>query len=159
MSPRTHSLAGLVFFLLLGFAVSALGGAVTASSVGTWYQGLAKPPFNPPDWIFAPVWSALFVLMSLAAWRVWKIGGMGGARRELGMYAIQLALNLGWSVLFFGLRRPGWALVELVFLLAAIIVTLAMFWRRDRLAGGLFVPYAAWVAFAVVLNSAIWWLN
>jgi benzodiazapine receptor len=84
---------------------------------------------------------------------------MGGALWELGMYAIQLALNLGWSVLFFGLRRPGWALVELIFLLAAILVTLAMFWRRDRLAGGLFVLYAAWVAFAVVLNSAIWWLN
>ena len=159
MSPRARSLAGLVFFLGLCLIVSALGGMVTATSVGTWYQGLTRPPFNPPDWIFAPVWSTLFVLMALAGWRVWKIEGVGGARRELGMFAVQLSLNLGWSVVFFGLRLPGWAFGEMIVLFAAIVATLILFWRRDRLAGGLIVPYVGWVAFALYLNGAIWWLN
>lgn len=159
MNPRIRSLGGLVFFLGLCLIVSALGGIVTATSVGTWYQGLARPPFNPPDWVFAPVWSALYLLMALAAWRVWKIAGVAGARFELGMFAIQLALNLGWSVVFFGLRQPGWAFGEMIVLFAAIVATLILFWRRDRLAGGLMTPYVAWVGFALYLNGAIWWLN
>jgi benzodiazapine receptor len=132
---------------------------VTATSVGTWYQGLAKPPFNPPDWIFAPVWSALYLLMALAAWRVWKIAGMAGARPEMGIFVIQLALNLGWSVVFFGLRLSGWAFAEMMVLFVAIVATLILFWRRERLAGALIVPYTAWVGFALYLNGAIWWLN
>ncbi len=159
MNPRVRSLLGLAFFLGLCLAVSAVGGMVTATSVGTWYQGLVRPPLNPPDWIFAPVWSALYVLMALAAWRVWKIAGVAGARRELGMFAIQLGLNLGWSVVFFGLRLPGWGFGEMIVLFAAIVATLILFWQRDRLAGALIVPYVAWVGFALYLNGAIWWLN
>jgi benzodiazapine receptor len=159
MNPRVRSLLGLAFSLGLCLAVSAVGGMVTATSVGTWYQGLVRPPLNPPDWIFAPVWSALYVLMALAAWRVWKIAGVAGARRELGMFAIQLGLNLGWSVVFFGLRLPGWAFGEMIVLFAAIVATLILFWQRDRLAGALIVPYVAWVGFALYLNGAIWWLN
>lgn len=159
MNPRIRSLVGLAFFLGLCFVVSAVGGMVTATSVGTWYQALVRPPFNPPDWVFAPVWSALYLLMALAAWRVWKIASLAGARRELGIFAIQLALNLGWSVVFFGLRLPGWAFGEMIVLFAAIVATLILFWRRDRLAGVLIVPYVAWVGFALYLNGAIWWLN
>lgn len=151
--------AGLVVILALGGAVLAAGGAVTATSVGTWYQGLAKPAFNPPDAVFGPVWTALFVLMSFAAWRVWRRGSWAARRGELTLYLVQLALNLGWSCVFFGLQRIGWGLAEMVVLFAAIVATMVAFWRCDRIAGLLFVPYAAWVAFALVLNGAIWTMN
>jgi tryptophan-rich sensory protein len=152
-------LIGLIVFLSLTLAVSLLGGLVTATSVDTWYQGLAKPVFNPPDWVFAPVWSTLFLLMAVAAWRVWRLGGVKVRSRELAAFAFQLALNLGWSVLFFGFKAPGWALIEMLALFAAILWTMWVFWRCDRWAGALLVPYAAWVGFALVLNGAIWHLN
>jgi tryptophan-rich sensory protein len=154
-----RSFAGLAGFIALGLAVGALGGMVTATSVGTWYQDLAKPPFNPPDWVFAPVWTTLFVLMSVAAWRVWRQGGFAHARVEMTAYFGQLALNPLWSVVFFGFRTPGWAFLEIFLLLPAIVLTAILFGRRDRPAGWLFLPYVAWVAFATVLNGAIWRLN
>jgi benzodiazapine receptor len=159
VSDIVRPLIGLIFFLSLALVVSLVGGAVTATSVGTWYQGLAKPPFNPPDWLFAPVWSTLFLMMAVAAWRVWRLGGVKVRSRELAGFAFQLALNLGWSVLFFGFMTPGWALTEMVALFGAIVWTIWAFWRCDRWAGILMLPYAAWVAFALVLNGAIWHLN
>ncbi len=156
---RGRDIAGLVAFLALCLAVSGLGGLITATSVGDWYQALARPPFNPPDSVFAPVWTALFVAMAVAGWRVWRRAGLRRARGAFVAYALQLVLNLAWSALFFGLRSPALALLEIVFLLAAIVATGWLFWRVDRAAGLLFAPYAAWVAFATVLNAAIWWLN
>lgn len=156
---RTRDTLGFIAFLAPCLAVSAVGGAVTASSVGSWYQTLAKPPFNPPDWLFAPVWSALFFMMALAGWRVWRRDGLRQARSALALFALQLALNLAWSVIFFGMRSIGAALVEIAVLLLAIAATTVVFWRRDRIAGMLFIPYAAWVAFAMVLNAALWQLN
>jgi benzodiazapine receptor len=152
-------LIALVVFLGLTLAVSLVGGAVTATSVGTWYQDLAKPVFNPPDWLFAPVWSTLFLLMAVAGWRVWRLGGVKVRSKELAAFAFQLALNLGWSVVFFGFRAPAWAFMEIVALFAAIVWTTWVFWRCDRWAGVLMLPYAVWVAFALVLNGAIWHLN
>lgn len=154
-----RSLVGLAGFVALGLAVGALGGMITATSVGAWYQDLAKPTFNPPDRVFAPVWTTLFVLMSVAAWRVWRQGGFAHSRTEMAAYFGQLALNLLWSALFFGFRAPGWAFLEIFLLLTAIVVTAVLFGRRDRPAGWLFLPYIAWVAFAAVLNGAIWRLN
>lgn len=150
---------GFVAFLGLCLAVSAIGGAVTAASVGTWYPSLAKPPFNPPNWIFAPVWTALYFIMAIAGWRVWRRDGFAKARAALALFALQLALNLCWSIVFFGLRSIGAALVEIVVLLLAILATTLVFWQRDRVAGMLFIPYVAWVAFATVLNAALWQLN
>jgi len=158
-SNRKRDTVAFMIFLALCLAVSALGAAATATSVGTWYRTLAKPPFNPPDWIFAPVWTALYFMMALAAWRVWRRDGLRQARAALTLFALQLALNLAWSVLFFGMRAIAAALVEIVVLLVAILATALVFWRRDRVAGMLFVPYASWVAFAVVLNAALWRLN
>lgn len=132
---------------------------MTATSVGTWYAGLAKPAFNPPNWGFGPVWTALYLMLAVAGWRVWRRRGAGGVRLALGALALQLALNLGWSFLFFGARLIGAALAEIALLLAAILATAVLFWRIDRVAGALFVPYAAWVAFATVLNAALWRLN
>lgn len=155
----TRDSIGFIAILALCLAVSAVGAAVTAGSVGTWYQTLAKPSFNPPDWIFAPVWTALYFMMAIAGWRVWRRDGLGGARSAVTLFALQLALNMVWSILFFGLRSIGAALAEVLVLLLAILATTVVFWQRDRIAGMLFVPYAGWVAFAAVLNARLWQLN
>lgn len=156
-SARTSALA-LAGFLALTFAVAALGGLATASGVGSWYQGLAKPAFTPPDWIFGPVWSAIYFMIAVAGWRVWRRAGFTD-RAAFAAYGCQLALNLLWSVLFFALKLVGAAFLELVALWIAIAATLVLFWRVDRPAGLLFVPYLAWVSFAGALNAAIWRLN
>ena len=153
------SLVALAGFVALCFAVAAVGGAVTATSVGTWYAGLAKPSFNPPNWLFGPVWTALYLMIAVTGWRVWRRRGQSGARVALAAWGLQLALNLGWSFVFFGARMIGAALVEIVLLLVAILVTAALSWRIDRVAGWLLVPYAAWVGFATLLNAALWRLN
>lgn len=154
-----RELLALAGFVALCLAVAAAGGAVTATSVDTWYAALDKPALNPPNWVFGPVWTLLYLMMALAAWRVWRLAGVRGARAALGLWALQLALNLTWSYVFFGARMIGAALAEIAVLLVAIVATAALFWRLDRIAGALLVPYAAWVAFAMVLNAALWRLN
>ncbi len=154
-----RDLSVLGVFLLLCFLVAAAGGAVTAMSVNDWYQGLEKPGFTPPDALFAPVWTALYALMAVAAWRVWRSSGFRDARWPLLAFAVQLGLNLGWSILFFGMNLIGAALVEMIALLAAIVVTAMLFARRDRWAGVMLVPYVVWVGYALVLNASIWRLN
>lgn len=149
----------LLGFLALCALVSALGGWITATSVGNWYQTLEKPSFNPPDWVFAPVWTALFVMIAVAGWRVWRKTGFAGAKAGFAVYFLQLFLNLAWSFLFFGAQNPTLALAEIVPLLAAILVTAYLFARIDKIAAALFVPYAAWVAFATLLTGAIVVLN
>lgn len=156
---RARDLVGLAGFVAGCLAVSAAGGIITAGSVGTWYPTLAKPPFTPPDWLFPPVWTALFILMGVAAWRVWRQAGWPRSRPALGAFGAQLLLNVAWSFLFFGIHWIGAALAEIVVLLAAIIWTLALFARIDRLAAFLLVPYALWVGFAAVLTAAIWLQN
>jgi len=155
---RARSAAALALFLLACFGVSAIGGAVTAPEIDGWYRTLPKPGFTPPDGVFAPVWTALYAAMAVAAWRVWRRTGLAGARGPFLLFAVQLALNLGWSLLFFGLHAVGAALLEMPVLLAAVIATGVAFHRIDRIAGLLMVPYAAWVAYALALNAGIWWL-
>lgn len=151
--------AALAGFLLACFLVSGLGGFITSLSVGTWYQGLAKPAYNPPDWLFAPVWSLLYVMIALSGWLVWRRAGLDGARHAFALYGAQLALNLLWSALFFGLRSPLLGLVGILLLWLAIAATLIAFARHERLAAALLAPYLAWVSFAFFLNLAIWRLN
>ncbi len=150
--------AGLAAFLLVVALVSAAGGWATSSSVGTWYAGLVKPTFNPPGWVFGPVWSMLYALIAVAGWRLWRRGGPA-SRLALTAWCVQLLLNLVWSFLFFGGRMIGAALVEIVVLLVAIVVTILLAWREDRPAAWLLVPYLAWVSFAMLLNAALWRLN
>jgi benzodiazapine receptor len=154
-----RSIAALVACIGICLGVGAIGGWVTAASVEDWYPTLNKPSFNPPDWVFGPIWTVLYVLMGIAAWRIWSKARGDRARGPLALFALQLALNLGWSVAFFGLRAIGAALVVIVALEAAILLTILAFRRIDRLATGLLLPYALWVAFATVLNVAIWQLN
>ncbi|WP_196794005.1 MULTISPECIES: TspO/MBR family protein [unclassified Thioalkalivibrio] len=161
--PRRRSfggdMLGLLAWMVLVFAVAGLGGWATSLSVSDWYPTLARPPLNPPDAVFGPVWSVLFGLMGLAAWHVWRRVGLTGAPIALGLFLAQLALNLGWSVLFFGLQRPDLALAEILILWPLILATLVAFWRIDHIAGALLVPYLLWVAFAIYLNAGIVWLN
>lgn len=154
-----RDLLALLGFVALCLTVSGLGGAVTATSVGDWYPKLAKPPFTPPAGVFPPVWTALFLLMAVAAWRVWRQPGGDRRAAALNWFWGQLVLNLLWSVIFFGLQAPGWALVEIALLLATIVITLRAFWALDRWAAVALVPYLLWVAFAAALNAGIWWLN
>jgi benzodiazapine receptor len=149
----------LAAFVALTFAISALGAWVTAGSVATWYPTLVKPPFNPPAWVFAPVWSALYLMIAIAGWRAWRRGPGARVRLALTVYAVQLALNLSWSFVFFGAREIGLALAVIAALLAAILANAWLFWRLERFAGALLLPYAAWVSFATLLNAALWRLN
>ena len=157
--PFGPDMLGLVAWLVLVFAVAAVGGWATSLSVGDWYPTLNRPPLTPPDAVFGPVWSVLFGLMGLAAWHVWRRTGLLGAPVAMGLFLAQLALNLGWSVLFFGIQRPDLALVEILILWPVILATLIAFWRIDRIAGALLVPYLLWVAFAIYLNAGFVILN
>jgi benzodiazapine receptor len=152
--------AALAVSLAAVFAVAAIGGLATATGVDSWYQTIEKPSWNPPNAVFGPVWTALYVAMAVAAWLVAR---EGLDRREvkvaLGIYAVQLVLNLSWTLVFFGLEAPEAALVVIAALLVAIVVTMVRFWRLVAVAGWLFVPYLAWVAFATSLNVAIVALN
>lgn len=159
MPSAKGEILALAAFLGICLSVSAIGGVMTAAGVSDWYQTLAKPSFNPPDWVFAPVWTTLYVMMAVAGWRVWRHRHHGIATAPLTAFAVQLALNLAWTGLFFGLRLIGTAAAESAILLAAIILTARLFWRVDRVAGLLFLPYIVWVGFATVLTLAIWRLN
>lgn len=150
---------GLVVFFALCFGAAGIGGAVTTPRIANWYAGLAKPAWNPPNWVFGPVWTALYASMAVAAWLVWRRGGLLGAKTPLLLFGAQLVLNVLWSCLFFGLQSPGLALVDVFLLWAAIAATMLAFWRQSAIAGILFAPYLAWVAFAGVLNFTIWRLN
>jgi len=156
---RRRDAIGLVAFLLICLLVSGIGGLVTATSVGGWYTTLSKPAFNPPDWVFAPVWTILYVLMAIAAWRVWRTEGSASRLQALTLFGLQLALNLFWSILFFGFREVGLALADILVLWSAIAFTAFLFWRIEHLAGWLLFPYLLWVAFAAALNLSIWLLN
>ena len=147
----------LYFFLIATLGVGAVASLFTSPAIPTWYASLNRPAFTPPNWVFAPAWTALYILMAFAAWRVWKKTGLRSL--EMAVFALQLALNLGWSVLFFGLHRIDAALVEIVILDLAILVTLMLFVRRDRLAGLLFAPYLAWTLFATLLTQTFGQLN
>lgn len=141
-------------------AASLLGQLATFPNLVPWYAGLAKPSFNPPNWIFGPVWTALYALMAFAAWRILSLpGGTPGRRTALTFFFAQLALNVLWSWLFFGLNSPLAGLVNIVPQLLLILATIDRFRRLDTIAAYCLWPLAAWVAFATVLNLEIWRLN
>jgi len=160
MSARSKDILTLVVFVLICQAAGGIGGLFTATSVGTWYAALRKPPYNPPGWIFGPVWTVLYALMGVAAWLVVRRGWDSVAvKAALAAFVAQLVLNMLWSAVFFGMRSPGIAFIELLGLWVAILVTIRLFWRVSPTAGALLVPYVLWVSFAAVLNYSIWRLN
>lgn len=140
----------LLIFVLVTVAVGALGSIFTQPNIPTWYAQLNHPAITPPNWVFAPVWSTLYIMMAVAAWRVWRITGLKSM--EMLAWGLQLALNFAWSAIFFSLHRIDAAFVEIVLLDLAILATLLLFWRRDRIAGMLLLPILAWTAFATLLT-------
>ncbi|MGB0757357.1 MAG: TspO/MBR family protein [Patescibacteria group bacterium] len=150
--------------LILAIGISQLAGIIgslfTASSIPNWYATIERPALNPPSWVFGPVWTTLYALMGIAAFLVWKQGWeKKKVKIALGMFGVQLFLNSIWSIIFFGLNNPGWALVDIVLLWFAIVWTMVVFYKISKPAMYLLVPYILWVSFATYLNYAIWALN
>ncbi|MFC9792828.1 TspO/MBR family protein [Streptomyces sp. NPDC127584] len=150
--------AALVGFLLAVYAVAAVG-ALASADAGTVYTALDLPPWAPPAWLFGPVWTVLYATIGVAAWLVWRRQAAAGRKPALVWWVVQLALNLGWTPLFFGLGEYGAALVEILLLVAATSLTILYFSRVSRAAALLLVPYLGWVCFATALNAAIWAAN
>jgi benzodiazapine receptor len=150
---------GLALSVVTCFAVAGVGSLFTRPAIEGWYAALRKPSWTPPNWVFGPVWSALYLSMAIAAWLVWRRAGFAGARLPLTLFALQLVLNLAWTGVFFGLRMPGAAFVEIVLLWLFILATTAAFWPLSRAAAWLMAPYLGWVTYAATLNCGIWRLN
>lgn len=154
----TKQIVGLLFWLAVSFAAAAIGGVATMSA-GSFYSQLVRPGWAPPGWLFGPVWTALFIMMGIAAWLVWRIGGFRGARAALSLFLVQLAFNALWSWLFFSWQLGAAAFVEIVLLWVLILATMTAFWRIRPLAGALLAPYLLWVTFASVLTFSVWRMN
>ena len=152
----THPVVAAFGWFGITFLAAVIG---SQAGPGSWYAAMAKPSWNPPNWVFGPVWTYLYLTMAWAAWRVWRGGGWTNRRTPLLMYLVQLILNAFWSPIFFGLQQPGFAFAEIVLLWGTLAGTLFLFLRVDRLAGILLVPYLAWVSFAAFLNFTLWRLN
>lgn len=153
--------AHYIIFVALSLFTGIIGSIFTIPSIPIWYANLIKPWFNPPSWLFSPVWTTLYILMGSAAFLVWQTKTKTKSLKNtaLTLYFIQLVLNSVWSYLFFGLKNPGLAFFEIVILLLTIIATTYYFWKIYRPAAYLMLPYIAWVTFATILNSSIWLLN
>ena len=133
-----------------------IGSVLTTPSLHPWYATLRKPAWTPPNWLFGPVWTALYLGMAVAAWLVWRQGEFSHAKLPLTLFVIQLALNVAWSGIFFGLRAPGAAFLKVVLLWLCILSTAITFWPVSKTASWLLVPYLTWVIYAAALNGAIW---
>jgi benzodiazapine receptor len=154
-----RALVGMAFWIAVSFLAGAIGARFTGPAVASWYAGASKPAWTPPDVVFGPVWSALYLMMGVAAWLVWRKAGFSGATAAMVLFGLQLIANAAWSWIFFGLHRSDLAFFEIAILWALILATLVAFWQHDTTAGLLLLPYLAWVSYASALNFAIWRLN
>lgn len=150
---------GLTVWVAASFSVGVIGSRFTGPAVASWYADINKPSWTPPNAVFGPVWSALYLMMGIAAWLVWRKAGFSGAPGAIALFGLQLIGNGAWSWIFFGLRRFDLAFFEIAILWALILATLVAFWRHHTTAGPLMLPYLAWVSYASALNFAIWRLN
>ena len=155
---RQKQILGLVGWLVLSFAASAVG-AVASIQAKSFYAQLAQPVWAPPPWVFGPVWTVLYALMGIAAWLVWRSGGFRANRQALTLFLLQLAFNAVWSWLFFAWHLGVLSLADTLVLWILIVATLVSFWRVRPLAGALLIPYLLWVSFASALNYSLWQLN
>lgn len=149
----------LTAWMGLCFAAMLAGSYLTQPGLPEWYASLLKPEWTPPNWVFGPVWFVLYTLMGIAAWLVWRQGGLFRTKLPIIFFVVQLLLNVLWSYLFFGLRSPMFAFAEIVVLWLAILATTIAFWQANRLSGLLMLPTLVWVAYAGTLNFYIWRMN
>lgn len=149
----------LILSIIIAQLAGLIGSFFTTPNISSWYTYLTKPDWNPPAWLFAPVWLSLYALMGVAAWLIWQKRSSAGAHSALAVYALQLILNTLWSIIFFGGHNIGLALAEIILLLTAIIITIILFGRISRAAAWLLLPYVLWVTFASYLNYTLWQLN
>lgn len=150
----------LIISIVIPVAVGATAGFFTATGVDSWYQTINKPSWNPPSWIFAPVWTTLYVMMGIALYLVWKSDSSDNLKKTaISLFAVQLILNFFWSFIFFNQQQPGWALVEIIAMWVFILLTIFAFAQVSKPAAWLLVPYISWVSFATILNYTIWELN
>ena len=156
---RVSPISAFLIATLPVVTVALIGGLVTAPNIPVWHASLVKPFFNPPNAVFGPVWSLLYGMMAYALFRVLTGNPRLQVSPAITAYGIQLVLNCAWSLAFFGAHNPGLGLVVSIALWIGVLATMVLFWRLDRIAGALFVPYIAWVSFATLLNAAIWRLN
>ena len=157
-SPKVL-VAGLVVSIVVCYGVAAIGGVATAGAVDGWYRDVVKPAWNPPNWVFAPVWSFLYFTMAISSWLVWKADRITATRPALAWFGFHLVLNAAWSLLFFGMKRFDLAMIEIVLLWFSIAISIGLYYRVSKLAATLLIPYWLWVTFASCLNYAIWSLN
>ncbi len=146
----------LIISIMLPFLASIIGGLFTESSASSWYATLIKPPFNPPSWVFGPVWTILYLLMGISLYLVWA---KKYDRTSFMFFGVQLFLNALWSILFFGMKSPFYAFIEIIFLWVAILITTFYFYKINKISAYLLIPYILWVSFAAVLNFSIFILN
>jgi len=149
----------LLISILIALSAGFIGSFFTTPSISTWYAFINKPSFSPPNWLFAPVWTLLYILMGIAAFLIWQKRDNQKTKQALRFYGTQLILNALWSIIFFGMHNPGLAFLEIIFLWIFIFLTLIKFYKINKTAGLLFVPYLAWISFALILNYAVWMLN
>lgn len=157
-SSQKNQIFGLIAWLLLSFFVSAVG-AIASIQAKSFYGQLNQPSWAPPDWLFGPVWTSLYIMMAVAAWLVWRHGGFRTNKAALSLFLVQLAVNALWSWLFFAWHLGGAAFADIIVLWILIAVTIERFWRVSQVAGALLIPYLLWVSFAAALNYSVWQLN
>jgi translocator protein len=154
------NLTKLVISIGLTLAVGFLSSYFTTSSISNWYSTLNRPFFAPPNWLFAPVWTSLYIMMGISAFLIWKNRlSKINVKTALIFYLGQLLLNFGWSLIFFSLQMPLLAFIEIILLIIMVILVIKKFLKINKVAGYLLLPYLAWISFASILNFAFWWLN
>lgn len=155
-----NNIIKLVIAIAVPLAIGATSGFFTVTGVNSWYQTIHKPSWNPPNWVFGPVWTTLYIMMGVALYQVWKADtGTGLKRTAIILFAVQLVLNFFWSFIFFNQQQIGWAVVEIIVMWGMILATIFAFGRISSTAAWLLVPYISWVSFAMMLNYTIWKLN
>lgn len=159
MNQKKNNWLALIIAIIIPLAIGGTAALFTVPNIQGWYQELIKPSFNPPNWIFAPVWNTLYILMGIASYLVWRERKLKNVTPALSLYFIQLVLNFFWSLIFFELHQPGYAFVEVLILWLFIFSTIISFSRINKAAAWLLVPYISWVSFASLLNYEIWRLN
>ena len=156
---RTSNILTIIVCIALPLIAGSISGIATSGNINTWYAALVKPVFNPPGFLFGPVWTALYIMMGISLFLIWRSPPGDARSYALFIFGIQLALNFAWSFIFFHFKQTGWAFFEIIFVWISVLAMIIIFRRINKTAAFLQIPYLLWVTFASVLNGAIWWLN